>query len=260
MKEKLTQKLAETGPYSREDLTWCLDHIGAPDPAIRDDLVYQSLRRAIIEGRLSPTDYCWLAEETKERQLLTHGLPQQGLASLTRSFTALLVSLLLQADAGSDHPFQGLLSHDQRSYFLEKGLDFLSFETDWRGYDPSHSWVHALAHGADLLLAVALHPAFPADQLTSIWSRIINLLKSSPQTFAAGEKQRLALVLAQLIQSAKLPLNRLTDWLSELDFSDDNPSDYLAWLNAYHFLTSLYFQLAKAGIEYQELHDKLVHF
>ena len=50
MYQELLRKIAEEKPsYRQEELQWLLDHIGDPNPEIRDELVFTSLARGIQE-------------------------------------------------------------------------------------------------------------------------------------------------------------------------------------------------------------------
>ena len=97
------------------------------------------------------------------------------------------------------------------------------------------------------------------------WQAILICLSKQNQTFTAGEEIRLAqipvyqarplfylsLLVGEEIRLAQIPVylllkkkvssQELTEWISKLDFPNQEPLDYFRWLNLQHFLSSLYF-------------------
>ncbi|WP_438468244.1 hypothetical protein [Streptococcus pluranimalium] len=98
MKQRLYQKLQKSEPYTLEELLWFLENIGHPEAKIRDDLVYTSFCHASLDGLVSKSDFRWLADQVTQRHLLFFHMDKTGLATITRSFTALLMALLIGLD------------------------------------------------------------------------------------------------------------------------------------------------------------------
>ena len=65
----------------------------------------------------------------------------------------------------------------KEKYLLDKGLTYLSVERDTRGYSRKYGWVHAFAHGADLLTEVACHPDFPSSRMPEVLEVIHQVFK-----------------------------------------------------------------------------------
>ena len=64
MYQELLRKIAEEKPsYRQEELQWLLDHIGDPNPEIRDELVFTSLARGIQEELFTHEQFYFIAEE-----------------------------------------------------------------------------------------------------------------------------------------------------------------------------------------------------
>lgn len=51
-------------------------------------------------------------------------------------------------------------SPEIRDDLSNQGLHYLSKEKDTTGFSSQYGWVHAFAHGADLLTEVVCHPDF----------------------------------------------------------------------------------------------------
>lgn len=248
MIKQLQEKLNQSHPYTSEELAWLLDHIGDSDPAVRDNLVYLSFCHALLDGLVDEVQLASLLDETLARQLQTTGLGTCDERTLTRSFTSLLHTLLLYVDGQEGHPYRGWMRASQREMLWQLVLDYLPAERDIRGYDSVYGWVHAIAHGADFLQAVACHPEFPLNRLTDVWEVIKSVLLEVETTFSAGESSRLAAVLLQLLAQERLTQDQVAMWLSDLQVSRDEPSDYAKQLNSQGFLSVLYFHLEKEGV------------
>lgn len=252
MKEQLQDKLNQLLPYTDLEISWCLDNIGHPNPAIRDDLIYNSWCNGLEHHLISPQQYIWIANTIQARQLLKHT------DTLTRSYSALLTSLLISCDNWSESPYFLLLENSRASIF-EEALSYLKNELDIRGYDPKLGWIHAIAHGAELLMATSLHDSFPKRRLTEVWQVIINLLYRQTAVFSAGEADRLAFIIIQLLLSEKLSQTELAKWISDLNYSEQDPEDYFCSLNIKSFLSTIYLTCKKEGILTSELKQAILN-
>lgn len=247
MKERLQKKLHETHPYSRQELDWLLDHIGDEDASIRDDLVYASFCHVLLSPLLAPTDFDYLVETILQRELLFYQIDQVGSATLTRSFTALVLALILHVDTRTDSFYYQRLLEGQRQILFDWSLFYLTKENDSQGWHKNNGWIHAIAHGAELLLSASLHDAFPKERLEEVWKNLLTCLQSQKQVFSAGEERRLALVIAQLLSHQKLDPDWLAEQIRQMDWEKQSPQDYFAWLNLENTLSSLYLLLSKEG-------------
>lgn len=247
MQTHLETKLTQTTPYTDAELLWLLDHIGDPDPAIRDDLVYASFCQGVMAERFSREQVKYLLASVQANQLQCQGLGQSDERTLTRSFTSLLNALFLYADGDEHHPLHGWLSQADREWLFELALRYLPAERDCRGYQEPYGWLHALAHGADFLMAAACHPLFPAVRLGEVWQVLVGVLTSHETAFSAGEGGRLAEVLVQLICLDRLRQEDLANWLAQVTIADHHPSDYAKSLNVQALLSALFFRLENMG-------------
>lgn len=84
---------------------------------------------------------------------------------------------------------------------------------------------------------------FPAEKCQEVWQTIVTCLTKQSKVFSAGEEIRLAQIPVYLLLNEKVSSQELTEWISKLDFPNQEPVDYFRWLNLQHFLSSLYFQL-----------------
>lgn len=265
MREDIQRQLEEkwtagTGPYSRPELEWLLDHIGDPDPAIRDDLVYNSFCSAIMNHFLTKEDLLFLVDSVLQRDLLTYKMPEQGDATLVRSFSSLLLALILDVDQTADSPYHQSLSTDQLQTIFGQALLYLQQETDSTGWDKEKGWVHAFAHGAELLLYAGLHKEFPQKRMNELLETLTIVLKQREALFTAGEERRLAFMVTQLLIQEKIQQTQLCHWIEKLDFPNQSPQDYFVLLNLENLLSTIYLHLEKEGLLETELKDSILNF
>lgn len=249
MINKLKTKLGGDTAYNREEIKWLLDHIGDPNPAIRDELVYASFCHGLLNQHISLDDFAYLLDKTRQTNTLFHQIGTKSDSSLTRSFTALLYALLLDADQTPTLIYHRALTHEARLWLFQAALTYLDQEKDSRGYDKEKGWIHCSAHAAEFLLNASNHDLFPDTDLTRILPSLVQHLNQQTEIFSAGEERRLALVLTNLIIKGRLSTDQLLHDLGNYDWPDQTPNDYFAKINLDNFLSCVYFQL--------KAHDKL---
>jgi hypothetical protein len=92
-------------------------------------------------------------------------------------------------------------------------------ETDLRGWDPTLGWLHAVAHGADLLATFGRHPE--VDPTAMLDLAAARLVAPTEQVWAEQEDDRLALALALVLARPELSQQDALRWLDpvEADFA-----------------------------------------
>jgi len=144
-----------------------LEHLGDTDAELREGLIAATLMRIVGEGILSREQSSQLLEECLGERHLFYNLGERGDSIFMRSYSALLVASLINADA----QFR-FLSEDGFANVKSKCIEYLEAEMDTRGHVEGKGWAHAIAHGADMLLALAKHPLFTPQDFPSILETI----------------------------------------------------------------------------------------
>ncbi|MFJ8041531.1 DUF2785 domain-containing protein [Kitasatospora sp. NPDC096147] len=172
----------------RSELPGLLTGLRSPDPAVRDDHAY--VRLAALVPELDEAERLRLGDELAGRL----GDPEVQ----ARSFAALVLARLVEAGA-------------HRAEWLAAFADWYPAEPDLRGYDPQMGWLHAAAHGADLLAAFGRHPEVPPAPLLELG--VLRLLAPTGQVFDAMEDDRIGCALGVVLTREELTEREALGWL-----------------------------------------------
>ena len=244
MYQELLRKIAEEKPsYRQEELQWLLDHIGDPNPEIRDELVFTSLARGIQEELFSLEQFQFISEEVSSDEGLYKEIDSRGVSALKRSFRALIYANLLSCDGTQESLYYQQLPSPIKATMLNQGLHYLTKEKETTGYDPQFGWIHAFAHGADLLTEVICHPSFPKSDIAEAFEIIGEIFKRVEISFTNDEDWRLARVLYEPILRGKIEPSLLTAWLQTVEFPFKEVNDFHKFSNFRSCLLEIYLQL-----------------
>jgi hypothetical protein len=188
--------------------------LGSPDPELRDDLAYSILGTWILHNQLSTPTLISLADEWKSN--LRSWIGETGTNSvLKRSFSALCLSEIAKREAKS--PFMGARRYHD---LVAAAVAYLQAERDLRGYDAVLHWIHATAHTADLLSALADSPMLTKDETSSILRAIAGRLSTAPQVYTQGEQDRLAAAVVSVIRRKDFETTSFDRWLTGIQYED----------------------------------------
>lgn len=162
----------------------------SPDPLVRDRQAYSVLATWIGRGVLSTQQLGALGDEMVPR--FVDGEIQ------ARTFAPLVLDAIVSA--GVFEP--SWVPPYERWYVAEDDL---------RGYDAKLGWLHAVAHGADLLGTLGLHSAVEPVQMLRLG--IGRLLTPTEYVFRDMEDDRLGYALAATLTRADLNDADATSWL-----------------------------------------------
>ncbi len=184
--------------------------LGSPDSDWRDDIGYSVVASCVYQKRaLKPEERRALVAELSAN--LRRAIGETGSDSvLLRSFSALDLSVFAALE-----DLDPVL--DERGYreLLDAVLAYLRDERDLRGFDPRVGWIHATAHTADLLKALARDARFAkTDQqrlFDAAWSKMT--MDGTP-VFTHAEDERLAAALASVVRRADFDPSLLDPWLA----------------------------------------------
>lgn len=194
-----------------DDLTTDLvKMLGDGDPRVRDDIAYSVLSTWVSEGV-----YDELLAGLGDGLVLglRVGLGEDGSDTvLRRSFSAVGLAAVIARDNAVHtlHPTTVLT-------WADRSVAWFLAERDLRGWVPERGWVHAVAHGADLLGTLAASRYLGSEELRVLLDVIAErLLIPTEHRFAAGEDDRLAFATMSLLHRDLVSVDELESWLDRV--------------------------------------------
>ena len=107
-----------------------LVHIGSPDSQLRDNMIYQTFCQLILETKIDDQLLGEILELCVSDQFLFKGIGEKDTDSVfTRSFTSLLIALILYQDNRND-----FLTEAKVNEIKDKLISYVNLEKDVRGY------------------------------------------------------------------------------------------------------------------------------
>ena len=190
-------------------------YLGSRDPELRDELAY-SITTVWIkhQKQISTCELYSLLDGWQANLWIGIGETAND-GVLKRSFSAL--SLVALAERDLKMPFLG---EERYRTFLANALAYLRDERDLRGFDPTLGWIHATAHTADLLAALAANPFLKNEDQGRLLDAIARRLSSAHEIFTYGEQDRLSELAATIVMRKDFNAPAFHSWLSALDAAD----------------------------------------
>lgn len=188
--------------------------LASPDSELRDDLAYSILTSWIRKKELADADLISLSDQWRAN--LKKNIGESGNDSvLLRSFSALCLSEIAARDVKS--PFLG---PERYHALLSDALAYLNAEHDLRGYEPKVGWIHATAHTADLLQALAENSALTLTEQEKVLNGISERLATANLIYTHGEQDRLALALMAIMERTDFQHQVFARWLQGMQEND----------------------------------------
>jgi hypothetical protein len=219
-----------------------------PDPELRDGLAFEAY-------------YTWLRgnllDEATRAELLTRlsamlEPDQADHDGFRQPFAALVLSEVARTDR-----IKPWLDPKQRAALVERSARYVASVRDYRGFDPKEGWRHGVAHGADLLLQLALNPAVDRAGLDQLLGAVAaQVAPPGEHSYIDGESERLARPVLFAAQRGLLTPEDWEKWLQKVatppaSLSGDAAFRTRAGLARAHnlqaFLYSLYVNARESG-------------
>ncbi|UPK73937.1 DUF2785 domain-containing protein [Nocardioidaceae bacterium SCSIO 66511] len=269
MSESYWQAVVNSGMHVPRDrpldelTTELVAMLGHPNPRWRDDTAYPLLASWIRDGEY---DDLLIGLGDGIARGLRNGLGNDGDESvLRRSFSALVLGEIINRDNNAL-----LLSSRPIMRWGDEATSWLVREQDHRGWIHGRGWAHAIAHGADLLGALARSRHLAQMELTVMLDVIADrLLAPTKYVWRHGEIDRLAYTVIVILHRGKVPPNILEPWIARLGAGarperrrGESPSEWpsVEAHNTSNFLRAMYVQLALGVQGLPDLRDDVELF
>jgi Asp-tRNA(Asn)/Glu-tRNA(Gln) amidotransferase B subunit len=185
-----------------------LNHIGSTDPELRDELIYYSISKWIVENQIS--DEVLNKILTKCLNNLSHGLGETETDTVfTRSFSILIVTSILYYH----NHIRALLPKKEVQDVCRIAIHYSLSENDLRGYVMNKGWAHSVAHLADCLDELAKCTYLVDKEIKQILNVIQSKVKTDHILYAFGEDERLVTAVISVFSRGDINIETKLEWL-----------------------------------------------
>jgi Protein of unknown function (DUF2785) len=233
------------------DLLACL---GSTDPALRDKVAFEGLQAWMRGKQLSTAT----VGAIRDRLLPQLAADYPDSAGVLRPFAALVLAEVVRVDR-----IEAFMTDEQLQQVVDAAARYLPSIRDYRGFDDREGWRHAVAHGADLIVQLALNPRTSKLQLNQLLAALATQVAPPGDHFYVyGEGARLAMAVFYI---AKRKLHTTDEWRKWLE-QVTAPVPLANWEDAYKsergmvkhhntitFLAMLYLNVREGGADVEEL-------
>jgi hypothetical protein len=193
-------------PAARQSLAAGLvDCLRDANPVLRDELAFNGLQAMMREGQLDAP----ALQSLRTRLLATMAEPAD-VTGFAKPFSALALAEVVRADR--IRPF---LLPAERDEIVERSAAYLAGVRDYRGFDEREGWRHGVAHGADLMVQLAVHPLLSRTQGETVLAAVASqVMPAGEHFYRYGEAERL---MAPVFYLARRGWWKPEDWERWLD-------------------------------------------
>ncbi|WP_312092379.1 DUF2785 domain-containing protein [Niallia sp.] len=194
------------GNRKSEEIEWAekkhivismLVHIGSPDSQLRDNMIYQTFCQLILETKIDDQLLGEILELCLSDQFLFKGIGEKDTDSVfTRSFTSLLIALILYQDNRND-----FLTEAKVNEIKDKLISYVNLEKDVRGYVKDKGWAHSMAHVADAFDELVKSEKINQSTYPAIMQAIWQKIYQTETVYIHDEDERMIVPIIQMIDN-----------------------------------------------------------
>lgn len=193
--------------------------LASADGHIRDELAFDGLQHWMRSGELDASTVLAIGDELQTWLTAPEG------EGFSRPFAALVLAEVARTDRM--HPW---MTPARRQSLLEASTGYLTNVRDYRGFeDGGAGWRHGVAHGADLMVQLALNPAFGKQELTRIRDAVATQIAPAGHFYTYGEGGRLAAAIVCVARRNVFSAAEWTAWIGQVT----SPAPLASWNDAY---------------------------
>ncbi|MBO1625317.1 DUF2785 domain-containing protein [Bacillus arachidis] len=227
-----------------------LQHIGTPDSYLRDTLIYTTFFHLITNDHITHTQLSQLLSQSINEQYLFYKITTDDKdAVFTRSFTTLLIALIIYAD--TKHNF---LSPSDILDVKDKLIIYMNQEHDFRGYVSEQGWAHSIAHVSDTFDELVNNPKLETTYYPEIMQTLLKKVSVHTTHYNYEEDERIVTPIIAMLKNGlnkKELISSLHSLVNQMEVQKTKLSTapYEAlYRNIKSFLRSLFFRLRTNSI------------
>lgn len=221
-----------------------LFNIGSVDSELRDDLIYFTFSKWMLNGDIPVMQLKEVYEALFTEQHIFFGIGETDTDSVfTRSFSVLLIPLLLMADQRT--PF---LKAQDMVRMKDGVIQYIHEEKDYRGFVAGKGWAHSVAHTADAMDELGKSTVLSLGDKLELLEAIRALICKKNIVYFNLEDERLTSAAVTILSHERFTEIQIEAWLKEFtnwDKSEVWNEEYVIISNIKNFLASLYFRLSR---------------
>lgn len=170
-------------------------HIGSPDGELRDRLIYGAFCDLILGDEIEANILSEMLKSCLNEQMLFKGIGESGTDSVfTRSFTSLLIALILHVDNQKD-----FLSKEQIFEVKNQLISYITLEKDLRGFVVDRAWAHSIAHVADTFDELIKNKKITADDYVELANVLWEKIFIKDYVYIHDEEERILIPLLETL-------------------------------------------------------------
>ncbi|MBY0598906.1 DUF2785 domain-containing protein [Bacillus bingmayongensis] len=227
-----------------------LQHIGTPDGYLRDTLIYTTFFHLITNDHITNTQLQQLLSQSISEQYLFYKINIDDKdAVFTRSFTTLLIALILNAD--TKHNF---LTESNIVEAKDKLILYMKQEHDLRGYVNDRGWAHSIAHVSDTFDELVKNPKLETSYYPEILQTLLEKVGIHTTYYKYEDDERIVSPIIAMLKNGldeKLFITTLHSLVNQIQVQKAElsivPYETL-YRNIKSFLRSLFFRLRTISI------------
>jgi hypothetical protein len=222
-------------------------YLGSTDPELRDNLAYSIMYSWIVEQRLFSSEQLITLLEKWQANLRV-GIGEVATDSVfLRSFSVLGLATLAERDLKDPY-----LGRARFVVLLQNGLTYLHDERDLRAFDEKKGGMHATAHTAGLLAALAGNQLFTEKDQAQVLAAVAQRLATADEIYSHGEQDRLANVAATIVARGDFDFDVWRTWIAEVNKGDQivfqetslKPENVRRFENDTYFLQGIFAEIS----------------
>jgi hypothetical protein len=194
------------GAGARDSLALALlDCLADPDPSLRDGIAFEALSTWMRAGLISRG----AASAVLDTLLPRIAPAYRDAEGFARPFSALVLAEVARMDR-----IEPFLTPARRDALVDGVVAFLPSVDDYRGFDAREGWRHGVAHGADLVMQLALNPQVDTNALGRMLDALgTQVAPRGEHFYVYGEPMRLARAVFYLASRDLLSDSDWAEWL-----------------------------------------------
>lgn len=178
-----------------------MEHIGSSDSELRDNLIYGTFCKLILNKKIEHKLLIEMLDFCLGSSMLFKGIREvKSDTVFTRSFTSLLIALLLYKDNED-----GFLTRHMVLKVKDDLIVYMEQENDLRGFVHGKGWAHSVAHAADAFDELIKNKNIKSDVYSEILNSLWNKAFMSHHVYIHDEDERLLVPILELLNKGLDP-------------------------------------------------------